>query len=85
MSERVWTETKLKADEMLAAVDAAFAQMSHGIDRTEKEKIEQAAAEVRAALATHDARKLQSANGALDEATQSLAAAIVEKALRASR
>jgi len=84
MGERVWTETKLKADEMLAAVDAAFAQMSHTIDPAEKDKIEHAAAEVRAALATHDARKLQSANGALDEATQSLAAAIVEKAMRAS-
>jgi molecular chaperone DnaK len=85
MSERVWTERKLKADEMLAAVDAAFAQMSDAIDPAEKEKIEQAAAEVRAALATRDARKLQSANGALDEATQNLAAAIVEKAMGGSR
>jgi molecular chaperone DnaK len=85
MSERVWTETKLKADEMLAAVNAAFAQMSHTIDPAEKDKIEQAAAEVRAALATHNARKLQSANNALDEATQNLAAAIVEKAMRAPR
>jgi molecular chaperone DnaK len=84
MSERVWTERKLKAEEMLAAVDAAFAQMGEAIDPAEKEKIEQAAAEVREALASHDARKLQSANGALDEATQSLAAAIVEKAMRAS-
>jgi molecular chaperone DnaK len=84
MGERVWTERKLKAEEMLSAVDAAFAQMGDTIDPAEKEKIEQAAAEVRKALGSRDARKLQSANSALDEATQALAATIVEKAMRAS-
>jgi len=84
MSERVWTETKLKSDEMLRAVDAAFAQMGDAIDPQEKEKIEAAALQVREALVTHDARKLQGANNALDEATQELAAAIVERAMRAS-
>jgi molecular chaperone DnaK len=83
MSERVWTETKLKAEEMLSAVDAAFAQMGAGIVPAEKEKILRTAAQVRDSLATHDARKLQAANAALDEATQELAAAIVEKAMRA--
>ena len=82
MSERVWTETKLKADEMLGAVAAAFAQMADAIDPAEKAKIERAAADVREALATRDPRKLKSANNALDEATQHLAAAIVEKAMR---
>jgi molecular chaperone DnaK len=82
MSERHWTETKLKSDEMLAAVEAAFAQLGDEINAIEKRKIEQAAAEVRAALATHEVRKLQSANRALDDATQSLAAAIVEKAMQ---
>ena len=84
MSERVWTETRLKAEEMLSAVDAAFAQMGDGIDAAEKDEILRTAAQVREALATHDARKLQAANSALDEATQSLAAAIVEKAMRAA-
>ncbi|HSV62688.1 MAG TPA: molecular chaperone DnaK [Chthoniobacterales bacterium] len=82
MSERVWTETKLKSDEMLRAVDAAFAQMGDAIDPLEKGKIGAAALQVREALATHDARKLQRANNALDEATQELAAAIVQKAMR---
>jgi molecular chaperone DnaK len=82
MSERVWTETKLKAEEMLRAVKTAFAQMGDAIDPVEKEQIESAEAELRNALATQDARKLKSANDALDEATQSLAAAIVEKAMR---
>jgi molecular chaperone DnaK len=82
MSERFWTETKLKAEEMLGAVEAAFDQMGEGIDPAEKEKISQAAAQVREALTTHDARKLQAANKALDDATQDLAAALVEKAMR---
>jgi molecular chaperone DnaK len=82
MSERFWTETKLKAEEMLRAVESAFAQMGDGIDAAEKDKIEGAAAEVRKALTTRDARKLQAANTALDEATQELAAALVEKAMR---
>jgi molecular chaperone DnaK len=84
MSERVWTETMLKAEEMLRAVDAAFAQVGDGIEPAEKEKIEDGAADVRNALATHNARKLKTANEALDEATQSLAAAIVEKAIQSS-
>ena len=83
MSERVWTETKLKAEEMLRAVETAFAQVGELIDRGETEKIESAAAEVREALTTHDARKLKKANDALDDATQGLAAAIVEKAISA--
>jgi molecular chaperone DnaK len=84
MSERFWTETKLKAEEMLSAVEAAFAQMGDTIDPTEREKILRAAAEVRETLQTRDARKLQAANRALDEATQELAAAIVEKAMQAA-
>ena len=82
MSERVWTEAQLKAEEMLSAVEAAFGQVGGQIDPAEKQKIESAAAQVRVALATHDPRKLQTANTALDEATQDLAAAIVEKAMR---
>jgi molecular chaperone DnaK len=82
MSERVWTEAKLKGEEMLAAVEAAFAQAGDEIEAAEKEKIEQRATAVREALATLDPRKLKAANNALDEATQGLAAAIVEKAMR---
>jgi molecular chaperone DnaK len=82
MSERFWTETKLKAEEMLRAVESAFAQMGDAIDAGEKKTIESAAEAVRHAIAAHDVRKLQTANSALDAATQSLAAAIVERAMR---
>lgn len=82
MSERVWTEAKLKAEEMLGAVEAAFAQVGNEIDAAEKEKIAELAAQLREALGTHDPRKLKAANNALDEATQGLAAALVERAMR---
>ena len=82
MNERVWTEAKLKAEEMLGAVEAAFAQMGDAIDPVEKKAIQDAAGHVKEALGMNDARQLKAANTVLDEATQSLAAAIVEKAMR---
>jgi molecular chaperone DnaK len=85
MSERVWTEAKLKAEEMLGAVETAFERVGDAMDATEKETILGAATKLRAALETNDVRKLQAANAALDEATQGLAAAVVEKAMQAVR
>jgi molecular chaperone DnaK len=83
MSERVWTEAKLKAEEMLGAVDAALEQVGDTVDATEKDTILRAASRVREALGANDTRRLQSANAALDEATQGLAAAVVERAMEA--
>lgn len=85
MSERVWTEAKLKAEEMLGAVETAFERVGDAVDATEKETIQSATTKLRAALETNDVRKLQAANAALDEATQGLAAAVVEKAMEAAR
>jgi molecular chaperone DnaK len=84
MSERVWTEAKLKAEEMLTAVDAALGRIGDSFDPGEREIIQRAVADVREALPTKDARKLQAANAALDNATQGLAAAVVEKAMQAA-
>ena len=85
MSERVWTEAKLKAEEMLGAVETAFERVGDAVDATERESILSAATKLRAALKTNDVRKLQAANVALDEATQGLAAAVVDKAMQAAR
>ncbi len=85
MSERVWTEAKLKAEEMLGAVETAFERVGDAVDATERESILSAATKLRAALKTNDVRKLQAANAALDEATQGLAAAVVDKAMQAVR
>jgi len=82
MSERVWTEAKLKGEEMLQAVDAAFERVGDAVSATEKEMIERATAGVQEALETHDTKRLQAANAALDDATQRLAATVVEKALQ---
>jgi molecular chaperone DnaK len=84
MSERVWTETRLKSEEMLAAVTEAFVVAGEKLSPNEKKKIEEKAQAVREALQTHEAGKLKAANAALDEATQELAALIVEQALLAS-
>lgn len=84
MSERVWTEAKLKAEEMLGAVEAAFERVGDSIDPAEKETILRAAAALREAVGTNDTRRLQAANAALDDATQGLAAAVVEKAMQAA-
>ncbi len=82
MNERIWTEAKLKSDELLPAIDAAFAILGHEVDPQEKAAILIAATEVRAALAAepHDAFRLKRANQALDEATETLAAMLVERA-----
>ena len=82
MSERVWTEAKLKAEEMLSAIAAAFERVGDSIDPAEKEIILRVAAQVREALGTNDTRRLQVANATLDDATQGLAAAVVEKAMQ---
>jgi molecular chaperone DnaK len=84
MNERVWTEAKLKAEEILGAVEAAFARVGDSIDRGEKETILVATARLREALGTNDTKRLQAANAALDDATQGLAAAVVEKAIQAA-
>jgi molecular chaperone DnaK len=84
MSERVWTEARLKAEEMLGAVEAAFERVGDAIDPGEKEIILRAAAALREALGINDSRRLQAANAALDDATQGLAAAVVEKAMQAA-
>jgi molecular chaperone DnaK len=82
MSERVWTESKLKAEEMLSAVAVAFERVGDSTAPIEKEGILRAVAQVREALETNDTRRLQAAIATLDDATQGLAAAVVEKAMQ---
>ncbi len=82
MNERVWTEAKLKSEELLPAVEAALDAIGGRLSDEERTLIAAAAAQVRTALAdeAHDAKALKSANAALDEATQTLAALLVEAA-----
>jgi molecular chaperone DnaK len=79
MAERVFTEARLKAEELLPAVEAVLAQGLAMDD--ERGEIETAAAAVRAALAGGAANPLKSAVQRLDSATEALAARLVEQAM----
>jgi molecular chaperone DnaK len=85
MSARVFTEAKLKAEEMLPAVRNALALVGDQIADDEKVKIAQLAREVEIALKSGEAPRLKKANAALDEATQHLAALLVERAMEQAR
>ncbi len=84
MSERVWTEARLKAEEMLAAVAKALPLAGDRLAAEARDQIERIAGDVRAALETHETPRLKAANAALDDATQELAALIVEQAMAGS-
>ena len=84
MNERVWTEAKMKSDELLPAVDSALAQVGELLTGEDIESVRAAADAVRAALETHDVRQLKEANQNLDQATEHMAALLVEKAMEES-
>ena len=85
MSERVWTETRLKAEEMLErARQSSAVRRRSPQPRRRGQQIERNASEVRAALETHETPRLKAANAALDDATQELAALILEQAMSAT-
>jgi molecular chaperone DnaK len=82
MAERIFTEAKMKADELLPAVEAVLAQgLAIGDERAE---IESAVHAVRDALSTGAANTLKAAVQRLDAATEALAARLVEQAMDAA-
>ena len=81
MAARVFTEAKLKAEELLPAVDQALAEAGHLLDAGERDAISAAATEVRATLDAGQANPLKAAVQRLDAATERLAALLVERAL----
>lgn len=78
MAERVWTEAKLKAEELLPAIDGALAIGRDWLHEDERLAIDTARDLVRRALEGKDSQRLKSAVQELDRATESLAAQIVE-------
>jgi molecular chaperone DnaK len=79
MSERIFTEAKLKADELLPAVEMI---MSQGlVEEHEREEIESAVKVVKAAISSGAANTLKAAVQRLDTATEAVAARLVEKAM----
>ncbi len=82
MAERVFTEARMKAEELLPAVEAVLVQ---GLAlEEEREEIEAAAIAVRSALASGAANPLKAAVQRLDSATEGLAARLVEQAMDAA-
>ena len=82
MNERIWTEARFKSEELLPAVAEALNQVGALLTPDDLASIDTAVARVREALKSegHDATALKTANLALDEATQTLAALLVEAA-----
>lgn len=79
MSARVFEEARLKAEELLPAVDVALQQAGGFLDESELKEIREVQKEVRSALIEKQAAKLKSSVEKLDEATESLAALLLEK------
>jgi molecular chaperone DnaK len=79
MAERVFTEAKLKAEELLPAVEAVLGQELARDD--ERGEIEAAADAVRKALTAGSGNALKAAVQRLDSATEALAARLVEQAM----
>jgi molecular chaperone DnaK len=81
MSARIFTEARLKSEEMLPAVRSALAEVGEAIDPSEREQILKLMENVERALAEENPGALKRANKALDEATEPLAALLVERAM----
>ncbi|MFC5050175.1 Hsp70 family protein [Rubritalea spongiae] len=84
MSERIFTEAKLKAEELLPAVEAGLAQVGEDMEEEDLKLIQNAEILVRDALQGDDANVLKSAVQKLDKATEHMAAILVEKAMEAA-
>ena len=79
MNERVFTEARLKAEELLPAVEQVLAE---GLATAqERAEIEITVQETREALASGSARSLKAAVQRLDHATEAIAARLVEQAM----
>jgi molecular chaperone DnaK len=84
MAERVFTEARLKAEELLPAVEAALGMAGDSVPLEERREIEEAAEGVRRALVAGQANALKGAVQRLDAATEVLAAVLVERAMEAA-
>lgn len=81
MAERIFTEARMKAEELLPAVEMGLAQVQDVMEPSELEEIKAAEAAVRAALENGEPNPLKAAVQRLDKATEHMAAVLVEKAM----
>ena len=84
MAERVYTEAKLKAEELLPAVKAGLEQVGDDMEEADLKAIQDAEQSVQALLKNGNANQLKAAVQTLDKATEHMAAILVEKAMEAA-
>jgi len=81
MNERIWTEAKMKSDELVPAVEKALELAGDLIDDKEREDIESKLRAVGDALTGGSLDVLKKANKALDLSTEHLASRLLEEML----
>jgi molecular chaperone DnaK len=81
MDERIFTEAKLKADEMLPAVDTALSALGDEVPGEARAAIFALVEKIRSALQTRATSDLKNLLRELDAVTEPLAAALIEKTL----
>jgi molecular chaperone DnaK len=84
MNERVLTEAQTKAAQMVPAVRSALDRVGAQLAADERALIETRMTELEQAQAIGSAPRLKTATAALDQATQHLAALLLESAMRAA-
>ena len=81
MNARIFTEARLKAEELLPAVEIALSRLGDGLEDGERKEIEMAREGVLEELESGHSNRLKSAVERLDSATEALAARLVEQAM----
>lgn len=81
MNARVFAEARLKAEELLPAVEEALTAFEHVVEKEEREAIESAREAVEESLEGSVASTLKEAVERLDRETEALAARLVEAAM----
>lgn len=83
MNARVFEEARLKAEELLPAVETALGEAGELLEEAELVEIRKARDEVITALESKEAALLKTAVGKLDHSTETLAALLVDRATAA--
>jgi molecular chaperone DnaK len=81
MDERVFTEARLKAEEMLPAIDSALTQLGDGVPKDVRVAILDLVGNARVAITSHSTADLKKLLLELDTLTEPLAAALLDKAM----
>jgi molecular chaperone DnaK len=84
MNTRIYTEARLKAEEMLPSVEKALALVGDRLSPENIQSILSAMEDVRVAMQSNAAQQLKKAAAVLDDCTQLLATLLVESAMDAA-